>query len=102
MAGGTAWRPAGLQPSVPAQELLLQANIKELRCAVPRSRGEPQLQVTPAPHALGGAPQTGLSLAHSGGRGPELPGHVRSRPAGAASHSPAVSRFSHTAHLTFL
>uniref|UniRef100_A0A452ETH4 Cilia and flagella associated protein 99 n=1 Tax=Capra hircus TaxID=9925 RepID=A0A452ETH4_CAPHI len=27
-----------------AEELLLQANIKELRCAVPRSRGEPQLQ----------------------------------------------------------
>ncbi|XP_069450998.1 cilia- and flagella-associated protein 99 isoform X1 [Ovis canadensis] len=27
-----------------AEELLLQANIEELRCAVPRSRGEPQLQ----------------------------------------------------------
>ncbi|KAM9742554.1 cilia- and flagella-associated protein 99 [Dama dama] len=27
-----------------AEELLLRANIEELRCAVPRSRGEPQLQ----------------------------------------------------------
>ncbi|XP_019818774.2 cilia- and flagella-associated protein 99 isoform X2 [Bos indicus] len=27
-----------------AEELLLQANFEELRCAVPRSRGEPQLQ----------------------------------------------------------
>lgn len=33
------------------QELLLKANIEEMRCAVPRSRGEPRMQVTPgAPH----------------------------------------------------
>ena len=52
---GRGGQPAGLEPSVPAHELLLRANIAELRCAVPRSRGEPQLQVTPAP-----APWAGL------------------------------------------
>lgn len=31
------------------QERLLKANIGEMRCAVPRSRGEPLTQVTPSP-----------------------------------------------------
>lgn len=75
---GTAWRPAGLEPSVPAQELLLRANIEELRCAVPRSRGEPQLQVTPAPAptpwaGLHGQAPPCATERPTGGRGPETP-----------------------------
>lgn len=31
------------------QELLLQANIEEMRCAVPRSQGKPPMQVTLSP-----------------------------------------------------
>ena len=35
------------------QELLLRANMEEMRCAVPRSRGEPPTQVTRTLLALG-------------------------------------------------
>lgn len=36
-----------------SQELLLRANMEEMRCAVPRSRGEPLVQVMPSPPCPG-------------------------------------------------
>lgn len=41
--------PAGPEPPLLPQELLLRANVEEMQCAVPRSRREPPTQVPPSP-----------------------------------------------------
>lgn len=41
------WRPMGLSHLLLPQELLLRANLEEMRCAMPRARAEPPEQVRP-------------------------------------------------------
>lgn len=97
------------------QELLLRANIEEMRCAVPRSRGEPLTQVTPALLALRGlsaregpslCPFFSLSGLSSPSRAERsLGGQVQTHPqihAGTRLH-PSLRVFpdSHTEHLLF-
>lgn len=46
---GPGRQPMGLSHLLLPQELLLRANLEEMRCAMPRARGEPPEQVRPAP-----------------------------------------------------
>lgn len=84
LRGAGGWsgpsRRLGLEQLAAPQELLLRANIEAMRCAVPRTRGEPPEQVTPSP---------------PGFTGPALPGQAEGRQEWpGASSSLSVSRAS--------